>query len=375
MPDLEPPPSRDKLPSLTGLRAWAAAIVVLYHLGNKVGRIPLASYATQYGRTGVTLFFVLSGFVLTYTYLHAPTARRVFYWRRFARVWPLHITVLTVSALVLWAIGQPRDVADLLPAAVLLHSWVPVSAFDADTLGVSWSLSNEAFFYAVFPLLLIPLRRRAHRWLAWILGFLAVYAAWHLVAGLAFDGFTEKWAIDRLPAIRLLQFLSGVLVGAAFVNGRRAPVRLSVAVAAVVAWHLLLIPWGHFEPAGTPIPAQSASQAFSFPLFALLIWGAAQRDRDGRSTPLLASRTAVKLGHWSYALYLTHVMVIILWVRYIGRPDSVVETVLAWAVILVAAQALAAAAYSLLERPAEAWMRRRGPRNPTDKAPERAAAD
>lgn len=354
------PASRDRLPSLTGLRAWAALLVVTYHLSHELVRLPVASYAVQYGRSGVTLFFVLSGFVLTYTYLQTPTSRRAFYWRRFARIWPLHITALAIGAGVLWAVGDPRHVVDLLPAAALLQSWMPVEAFDQDTVGTSWSLSNEAFFYAVFPFILAPLAARSRRWLRWTLVLLAGYLAWHVLADAVFEGYTLKWSVDRLPLARVTQFLTGVFVGAEFAKGRRAPLSLLTTVALVVVWHMLLIPYEQFAPSGFP-RASSAAQSFSFPLFTLLIWAAAQADRDRRSSPLLASRLAIRLGHWSYALYLTHPLVIILWLKAVDKPSGTVQGLVAWLTILVVAQLFAGVLYRLVERPAESWLRSREP--------------
>ena len=81
-------PSRDRLPSLTGLRFWAALLVVSYHLHHRIGAVP-GSWLVEYGRTGVTFFFVLSGFVLAWNYLDERTPVAVFAWRRFARIWPL----------------------------------------------------------------------------------------------------------------------------------------------------------------------------------------------------------------------------------------------------------------------------------------------
>ena len=83
---------RDRLPSLTGLRFWAALLVVTYHLSRQYHRLPLVSSLVWYGRDGVTFFFVLSGFVLAWSYAGAALVPdRVFYRRRFARVWPLHL--------------------------------------------------------------------------------------------------------------------------------------------------------------------------------------------------------------------------------------------------------------------------------------------
>ena len=86
--------SRDRLPSLTGLRFWAALLVVLYHLSRSVGPLPVISDVAWYGRSGVTFFFVLSGFVLTWTYFDQRPKLSTFWWRRFARIWP----ALAVSA-------------------------------------------------------------------------------------------------------------------------------------------------------------------------------------------------------------------------------------------------------------------------------------
>src|SRR5438067_1929482 len=79
------------LPALTGLRFLAALVVVIDHTGYG----PLAAMVAPFGGVAVTLFFILSGFILTYTYTRNGTAVhggwRAFYIARIARVYPLYL--------------------------------------------------------------------------------------------------------------------------------------------------------------------------------------------------------------------------------------------------------------------------------------------
>ena len=81
-------PPRKRLPrveSLTGLRWWAAFFVFSHHMTN-LAPLPIYKFL-KYGTSGVTFFFVLSGFVLTWS-AQPGTKIRTFYRRRFARIWP-----------------------------------------------------------------------------------------------------------------------------------------------------------------------------------------------------------------------------------------------------------------------------------------------
>lgn len=89
----EPTP---RLDGLTGLRWWAAFIVFLYHMLIFAPVPGLLSELFSYGYFGVTFFFVLSGFVLTWS-ARSNVPVSTFYWRRFARIWPSHIVALLLA--------------------------------------------------------------------------------------------------------------------------------------------------------------------------------------------------------------------------------------------------------------------------------------
>lgn len=355
-----PAPGRDRLPSLTGLRFWAALLVVLYHLSRQVGTVPVLSEAVWYGRSGVTFFFVLSGLVLAWTYDGAHVPSKVFLWRRFARIWPL-LAVSTALSVAVWAV-MDRAVSLKAVAATLLlvHAWFPEPVMFTGGNPAAWSLTDEAFFYLVFPALLALLAgRRAGTW-AWTA--LAVTCAalvlWPALSGL--QPTTRSWALDYLPLTRSLQFVLGVVAGLALKRGWRPPVSLPVAVGLVVAWHLALIPWHHAVPDALWYSPYTASQWLSAPIFAALICAAARDDLDGRRTGL-GGPWMIRLGHWSFAWYLIHEIVIRAAVFHWGKPAPGGATLVFWAGVLLASLAAAGAAYQWVERPAERWLRRIGP--------------
>src|SRR5689334_18623603 len=122
-----------RIDSLTGLRFLAAGAVLLHHtfaptiLNPGVVRLPGTRHLAVVGYVGVTAFFVLSGFVLAWSWDDRRT-KAGFYGRRFARVWPLHaLTFMTVVLAIEPVVGGVGNV-DTSPARAaaglaLVHSW------------------------------------------------------------------------------------------------------------------------------------------------------------------------------------------------------------------------------------------------------------
>lgn len=355
--------SRDRLPSLTGLRFWAALLVVLYHLTRVVGPLPGADWLIYYGRTGVTFFFVLSGFVLAWTYTGQRTRFVVFAWRRFARLWPLVAVTAGLSLLAFDHVGVTIPRWQAATTFLFLQAWDQQWSVGAN--GAAWSLSDEAFFYLLFPVVLALATRRRWRGLLWVGVVIAQVVIWALFATQGW----QAWTLDYFPVTRVVQFVVGVLCGVAMRQGARAPVGYWVAVAGVVGFHLLLVPWERHTaawPAG--FGPYSGSQWWVMPFFALLIMAAAQRDRTARPT-LVRGPLSIRLGHWSYAWYLIHEVCIRVWVHDIGRPEGTLATLGVWVLLLLLTTGAAALLYTLVEHPAERLLRRIGPQPRTPLAP------
>ncbi len=229
------PGERPQLRALTSCRFFACLAVFIHHCvvyprpwdgGHKPAVRLLAE-----GARGVSLFFVLSGFILAYNYADRLTAIgraavRGFYVSRFARIYPLHALTFTVAAVAV--IGQWQRVG--VPGAVaaasqvtLTQAFLPMAnPFDRNLLACvsfdapAWSLSCEAFFYAVFPFLVVALARRRT---AHVVALATVAWAWEVlvaleVRGTPLLGFVAYFA----PCVRLAEFTAGVCAGVIFVH-------------------------------------------------------------------------------------------------------------------------------------------------------------
>src|SRR6201999_2308676 len=112
------------------------------------------------GYVGVSFFFVLSGFVLFWS-AKPNEPMRAFWRRRALKIFPNHLVVFT-AAMILFAaaITAPRTwIANIF----LVHSWFPQADTYVSVNPPSWTLCSELLFYALFPLIIIPVRRIAEQ--------------------------------------------------------------------------------------------------------------------------------------------------------------------------------------------------------------------
>jgi peptidoglycan/LPS O-acetylase OafA/YrhL len=175
-----------KFTALNGLRIFAAFSVVCFHYGTLAASFPalprFAQNLIQNGTIALPFFYVLSGFVLTHAYSNrgpAPIQKRGFYYARIVRLFPAYVVgfVLFLPIAVEKYLRHPAAnvhgphtyVLGGLLSLFVLQAWTPLSqAWN----GPGWSLSVEAFFYFVFPLVLpIIVKMRPAR-LAIVVGFL-----------------------------------------------------------------------------------------------------------------------------------------------------------------------------------------------------------
>lgn len=359
-PVAAPANKSSRLPSLTGLRFVAALFVFCYHAALPIPALRLladdsAAYgfygvASQAGGLGVGFFFVLSGFILTWS-ARPGDSPRAFWRRRFVKIYPNYV-VAWVLAMVLFAAAYTpawRAVVNLF----MLQVWTPDfdTNFSVDPPG--WSLGAEAFFYACFPLLLVfATRIGASRLKYWIGGVVALVVLKPVVAYLflpstpAIPGessvsVSQYWFGYILPPTRLLDFALGILVARAVMSGRWRNIGM---IASGV-----LLAGGYWLAASTPyLYGQSA--VFVVPA-ALLIAAAAIADNEGRFT-LFRNRVMTWLGEISFAFYLMHFIVLAYGRSLLGsRLFSTAATVWLLLAGVVVAVGVSWALYSFVERP------------------------
>ena len=340
--------SRPRLDSLTGLRFFAALLVVWRH-GHSVGGLDgwLGVLAGP-GYVGVSFFFVLSGFVLMWSYRPA-IGRGRFWLHRFARVWPSHALTFVVALLVLglaspswypWEHSTPvwGAVANLL----LLQAWIPAGEVQFGVNAPAWSLSTEAFFYAAFPalVLLVSVVRRP-RLMALMIGLFMLVIGIGVAASASGDD-VRNW-LYVLPLYRVGEFVVGMLLAVALVRGWRPKITLGAASALAV---------GSYVACATLL---AAAQPFivalvMLPSVAVLICATAARDLEGRAS-WLSRRAVVRLGEWSFALYLVHYTVLAV------LQEAGVQGLTALLICLAVSVPLSALLFTRFERPVERWLR------------------
>jgi peptidoglycan/LPS O-acetylase OafA/YrhL len=277
----------------------AALLVFGLHLRNLgyLGGAPvdIMGWPFMAGATGVSFFFVLSGFVLMWSARPHDTATG-FWRRRIARIYPVHL-VTAVAALLLGSVtlGQPRPTGPQLAANLLLiHSWWP--AWWQALNPVSWSLACEAFFYASFPALAWVLGRLGHRALT---ALAAAAIATVLVLPWGNSHFALGLVLFSSPLARLPEFILGSVLARLVQLGRWRGPSLTASSAIAVAGYIL----------ASVARADFAFAACTILGFALLIPAAAVADL--RDLPSVWRHPAlVRLGELSFAFYMVHILVL-----------------------------------------------------------------
>ena len=279
--------------------------MVLYH-GNPLEPGTFLWRFLSLGYVSVSFFFMLSGFILAKVYFASGRPMRVgkFFISRLARIYPLYLVALLldlphylwISHSVLRATWTHIAVAIAL-TALLAQAWFPRFGGLNDP---SWSLSAEAFFYALFPLLGGMLWRLRNRAVA-VCGFALFFAGLLLVR---FAGSTVEQAIN--PALHLFVFLLGVLL-AKFLHWleEEESRRAALSKAAPFLFGVPFLVFLAIPAYKLPVPGPLLQHGVLAPLFAAAILALSSGNRLVER--LFAHPWLVLLGEASYALYLIHV--------------------------------------------------------------------
>jgi peptidoglycan/LPS O-acetylase OafA/YrhL len=404
-------PDRPDIPALTGLRFYAAFFVLIAHACAAL----LAVHETPDGAIywirqasgfGMTLFFVLSGFVIHYNYAHLVTGAGVkgigsYLWARFARLYPLFLLMMLIYVLVssrhidYWT-GHAERLSSIFRALPYflfsVQSWFYV-VIDGnpllDAIGgaspITWSISTEWFFYFLylaFVWLVLKLRTPPVTFLVILLWCLV----WTVIAAGLYDR-TDRinsWAVARFgpaadigerpqdsfarwllyfsPYLRLGEFVLGALVAQLYAQLRRVTVSTlenSVGAAGFVAAaaSAVAVTYVEYSPnVGTTILREMNMNFALAPSAALLIFCAA-RYRGAIFRPLTC-RPVMVLGEASYSIYLIHLVILTAAARLLapaghGILYDVAELLLITVVIFLISIAL----YAFYEAPARKLLR------------------
>jgi peptidoglycan/LPS O-acetylase OafA/YrhL len=328
--------------------------------------------ASQAGAFGVTFFFVLSGFVLTWS-ARAGDTMPGFWRRRFVKIVPNY--VLT------WAISMAFFAAAVTPAweavanLFMLQSWWPNFGVNFSVDTPAWSLGVEAVFYTLFPVLLIGAKRiRSAHLKYWIVGILAAivgtvalsYAALPTSPALPIPDLNgqvstvQYWFAYVMPIPRVLDFALGILAARLVQSGRWRDIGMGRALLllAVAYFFALHVPYLYGQVVMCVVPVT------------LLVAAGAVADVNGR-TSWFRSRPLTWLGEISFAFYLLHWVVLSISREVLGSalfPDGISLLILAGqlAVTILASWAV----YTWFEHPiVRRWSASRRQRRRPDATP------
>ncbi|WP_328379072.1 acyltransferase [Streptomyces sp. NBC_00440] len=307
---------------MTGLRFIAAALVFFFHA--TFSDPPMNPYAdenwqegfrwlfSKAGWMGVSFFFVLSGFVLTWSAKPHDTITG-FLRRRLLKIFPNHVAMWAL-AMVLFA-GAMTPVSAWLPNFFLLHSWFPQHGTYISVNPPSWSLCSELLFYLLFPFLIRPVLRIRERFL-WVWagamagGMLAVQLVTDFLVPQQPEGpegfgisVAQFWFGYNFPPVRMFEFVLGMILARLVLSGAFTRIRiLPAALLCVVGYAVaMVVPFLYGLNLATIVPVS------------LLICAVARADIERRPT-VLRGRTMQWLGTVSFGFYLAQYVVM-----YFGR--------------------------------------------------------
>lgn len=341
--------------SLTSLRFFAAMCVAVFHYVSIFDFFKIGSGFFGKSYLGVDFFFILSGFILTHTYMTAIKDKRFawsdFYIRRLARIYPVHLATLLFAVGIYWNLDhtiflQPAVMECFLSSLFLLHAWgtVPELCFNMP----SWSISAEWFAYLLFPFITpFLLRFRPEILLpAALLSFGALYWVYPQFFPVILTQATHQFSILRI----LPEFILGMAVCLfGYKYGLRVPVGFVIAAAVILIVALAEI---------------NAPDALIVPVFALLIYAVAEKERQGDHS-LLANKILVHLGKISYSLYMTHTLVIWAVIAPLVPRDAEGDVIFntffytIWCAGILSLIPLAHLMYEKIEKPARQWINAR----------------
>ena len=314
------------------LRGIASLLVVLLHVSVNSKEIFKQNFLGgffYFGGAGVDIFFVLSGFIITYTSvkgLTQPDRMLPFLRRRFVRIFPTYWIIIIFFILLQLALPSfykthyNFTTANICATLFLLPGHPMVN-------GVSWTLSYELFFYVLFSIaFLLPGKKLAF-------ALCMLYAL--VIIVLALLGYNyengNKW-IDLLTSPMNIEFFMGIL---AAVLVRRIP--LSYGIPLIISGGLLFLGGGIITELSYRLLPNAFNRVviFGIPSF-LIIMGLVRYELNKK---LVIHNILLLLGEASYSLYLVHLPVVVGCIRIVNKlniqNDIILHAILLLVIIMI----------------------------------------
>lgn len=300
-----------KLYVLQGLRAVAFFCVFLGH----AGILEIAGVA-------VSIFFVLSGFLMTYNYYYRdPLSNElkscfIFATKKIKKLYPLHIIMMCPMVLLtLWGMRTEFSLLGiskvLLPNILLIQSWFPNKEIYFGLNGVSWYLSTSMFLYFAFPFILNKIqaswsKKKAYICISVTFILQVVLAIMLWIANLKVISFNFAWFTYVFPLYRVGDFFIGCNAGYLFLKKQSESTFAYATLREVLA--ITLMCTAVLIPKNKLLFESTSLSAIYIPGSVALVYVFA--EGRGMISKILESQVFVIVGNMSAYLYLIHQVVI-----------------------------------------------------------------
>jgi peptidoglycan/LPS O-acetylase OafA/YrhL len=258
-----------------------------------------------------------------------------------------------VAAAFLISDSEKNTPAAFLLQLGLLQTWVPYHHYTFSFNAPAWSISDEAFFYALFPLVVVALFRMRLSLAKCIATICALYLTLTVLVVHSYSSAGSfEWAMFQFPPTRLVEFVCGMLVAEAYSQNA-----LKIGKWTATALEVLG-PVAFLLAAILPIPPPLIGTSFTTPLAVVIVFVFALSN--GYVSRFLSARPFVYLGEISFAIYMVHYII----VREVNTGFAIALTM-----------AAAIFAHELIEKPCQRYLLRLfDERKPSPAAPNNASA-
>jgi len=346
---------------LTSLRFFFALIVFLHHIQfvpeSNVLFIKLYNNILYEGYLGVSFFFILSGFILALNYKNKLLSNNIsfkeFWIARIARIYPMHlITLIIVLPLYLcdfWA-NSILWIAKFLSNCFLVQSFIPAKFFYFSFNGPSWSISDEMFFYLLFPFILWYFKYPKARYISLILLLFIPIVIYFSPEHLKFRLFYIN------PLFRIADFITGILLYNIYERYKKlkwlnSKLTATLIEFASISLFFLFFAFHRFIPQG-----YRYSCYYWIPMLMIILVFSYQ---SGYLSGILSKRVFVLLGEISFSFYLIHQLLINYIVNFNTKFMLINNEYILIVVILILSLILSYISYVAIELPSNKYIKAR----------------
>jgi peptidoglycan/LPS O-acetylase OafA/YrhL len=300
-------------PGLNGIRAIAASVVIFFHINSTMwffGTTPIHYFEArdEMSRHAVVLFFVLSGYLITYLLMREKKSFGTvsvgkFYFRRILRIWPLFYLALLISLLIIpfdtFGHSVPYNLKSIFLYALFVPNFALMAGYMLPTIAPLWSIGIEEQFYAVWPVVI----KYAKNIFLFLATFLALYISVKLIlllTGNVWSPFSVNFNYFSYDSLAI-----GGIAAWIYLKNHRILTLLYHPVSQIICWLFFAVSC-IFGPIDFHYIINKEVYSIAFAIIILNV------GTNPRTIIKLRGRLLDFLGRISYGMYVLHPFIIIL---------------------------------------------------------------